>query len=147
MDAEHTTFDDETFDLVYSCMLLHEMPPANVRALFKEVHRILKPGGLMLHYELPPNSATGAYDSFYLDWDSYYNKEPFYKALRDTDMPQLMADSGFSRDHLIQHLVPSLAVHGRDALLAAVQGEGQGVDERIGKLVDGVRWYTFGAWK
>ena len=77
----------------------------------------------------------------------YYNKEPFYKALRDTDMPGLMAESGFAPDQFMQNLVPSLAVHGRDALLAAVRGEGQEVDERISKLVAGVRWYTFGAWK
>ena len=101
----------------------------------------------MIHMELPPNSALTPYDSFYLDWDSYYNKEPFYKALRDANMPELMVDSGFATGRLIQHLVPSLASHGRDALMAAVRGEEQEVDERISKLVEGVRWFTFGAWK
>ena len=33
-----------------------------------------------------PNSATTPYDGFYLDWDSYYNNEPFYKPFRDQEL-------------------------------------------------------------
>ena len=69
-DAEHTGYADESFDVVYSCMFLHEVPGKNIRNIFKEAHRLLKPGGVMIHYELPPNSLLAPYDGFYLDWDS-----------------------------------------------------------------------------
>ena len=48
-------------------------------------HRVLKPGGVLLTMELPPNTSLDPYEQFYLDWDCYYNNEPFYKAFRDQD--------------------------------------------------------------
>ena len=37
--------------------------------------------------ELPPNDALGAYEAFYLDWDCFYNNEPYYKGFRDLSYP------------------------------------------------------------
>ena len=107
-DAEFTGFADESFDVVYSCMFLHEVPGKNIRAIMKEAQRMLKPGGVMIHYELPPNKIMSAYDSFYLDWDSYYNKEPLYKAFRDMDPAEECTAAGFARDRFFNFTAPSL---------------------------------------
>lgn len=146
-DAVETGFEDGSFDIVFSSMLLHEMPPAEVRKLLAEIYRLLKPGGLMLHYELPPNSMTSAYDSFYLDWDSYYNKEPFYKPIRDMDFPEAMEDAGFARADQVVFVVPSMTVYGAEAVREGAGQEDVVLDERISRLVDGVRWFCFGARK
>ena len=79
MDATRCDFaGEEGFDLVWSSMFLHELPPKSVRSVFSEARRLLRKGGLMLHMELPPNCRTEPYESFYFDWDSYYNQEPYY---------------------------------------------------------------------
>ena len=61
------------FDVVFSSMFLHELPLKDIRAYLAEAHRVLKPGGILLTMELPPNNRMEPYDRFYLDWD-YYNK-------------------------------------------------------------------------
>lgn len=146
-DAVDTGFDDASLDIVFSSMLLHEMPPAEVSRLMGEIYRILKPGGLMLHYELPPNSLTDTYDSFYLDWDSYYNKEPFYKPVRDMDMSATMAQAGFDVADQVTFVVPSETMHGAQAVIDSVAQQDQPLDERISRLVEGMSWFCFGARK
>ena len=108
---------------------------------------MLKPGGVMIHYELPPNKIMTAYDSFYLDWDSFYNKEPFYKAFRDMDPAAECATAGFKDDAFFNFVVPSMSFYGKDKVLSEVtQAKAEG-DSNVGRLADGVRWFTFGAWK
>ena len=48
MDALTTDYDDNTFDLVTSTMLIHELPPAEIDQLFAEATRVLAPGGRMV---------------------------------------------------------------------------------------------------
>lgn len=148
-DAEHTGYPDNSFDIIYSCMFLHEVPKKNIRAIFKEAYRMLKPGGVMLHYELPPNKMLGAYDSFYLDWDSFYNKEPFYKAFRDADPEEECTAAGFKKKNYFQFVAPSLNFYGADAISKAVADAKAHTDgeNHMGRLVDGVQWFAFGAWK
>ncbi len=145
-NATQTNFADGSFDLVFSSMFLHELPKKDIRAVFKEAHRLLRPGGLMLHYELPPNDAMNAYDGFYLDWDSYYNYEPFYKGYRDLVPQELCADAGFAPDSFFQTVVPSIGWYGRDAVIESLTGE-QAKDDNTGRLADGVKWYCYGARK
>jgi len=148
-DAEHTNYPDASFDIIYSCMFLHEVPKKSIRAIFKEAYRMLKPGGVMIHYELPPNKMLSAYDSFYLDWDSFYNKEPFYKAFRDSDPQEECVAAGFKKSKYFQYVAPSLNFYGEAAITKAVadaKANTQG-ENHMGRLVDGVQWFTFGAWK
>jgi len=147
MDGADLKFEDETFDIVWSAMVLHEMPMKVVSKVFEESRRVLKPNGLMLHMELPLNKYVEPYEQFYIDWDSYYNKEPFYKSLRDLDVDKAMADAGFEADKLVQFVVPSLHNNGEEALLSAARANAAGVEGNVGKLQGGLKWFTFGAWK
>ncbi len=145
-DARSTGFPDASFDLVFSSMFLHELPLKDIAAVFAEAHRLLRPGGLMLHYELPPNGAMAAYDAFYLDWDSFYNAEPFYRTYRDQDPRQLCSKAGFPADEFFEAIVPSLGWYGAEAISADAAASAT-PDGNTGRLADGVRWYTYGAWK
>ena len=72
-------YNDNSVDVVFSSMFLHELPTPIIKAFFNEAHRVLKPGGVLINMELPPNDALGAYDAFYLDWDCFITTSRFTK--------------------------------------------------------------------
>jgi len=103
--AESIRFPDNSMDVVFSSMFLHELPNKAIRNYLAEAHRVLRPGGVLLNMELPPNDRMAAYDQFYLDWDSYYNNEPFWTRLHEIDLDALMLDAGFAEEELLHGMV------------------------------------------
>ena len=146
MNATQLAFPEQSFDVVFSSMFLHELPLKDIRGFFREALRVLKPGGLFLNMELPPNERMEPYDRFYLDWDSYYNKEPWYKPFRDQDFHKLCTAAGFGAERFIEAVVPRYT-YTPEAEFAAVLAEGAKFDNRTGRLSEDLRWYAFGAWK
>ncbi|MFK7956847.1 MAG: methyltransferase domain-containing protein [Lysobacterales bacterium] len=147
MNATSLTFADNSFDVVFSSMFLHELPLKDIRAFFKEAHRVLKPGGLLLNMELPPNSKVAAYQGFHLDWDTYYNNEPFYKPFRDSNYQELCESAGFAGDEFIEATLPRYTFVGEDAFAEAVDHPTV-FDGQTGRMdPKGTRWYGFGAFK
>ena len=147
MNGTSLTFEDNSVDIVWSAMVLHEMPMRDVAKVFAECHRVLKPGGLMIHMELPLNADVEPYEQFYLDWDAYYNKEPFYKSLRDLDVRSAVTAAGFADEDFFRFIVPSQHNHGADSVIEAARMDANRVEGNVGKLQDGLKWFTFGAWK
>ena len=139
-------FDDNSVDVVFSSMFLHELPKKHIERFLREAFRVLKPGGVLINMELPPNAALTPYDSFYLDWDSYYNNEPFYKNFRDQDYRALCADAGFAADEFFESVMPRFTYADPDDFRSAVTGDTQ-FDEDTGRLSDAIQWYGFGARK
>lgn len=98
MNAEETRFEDGYFDLVVSHILLHETSGKAMPRIFKECHRLLAPGGLMIHADLPPFDLMDPFTQFILDNETWYNNEPFWGAMREVDQPALARDAGFLAD-------------------------------------------------
>jgi SAM-dependent methyltransferase len=95
-DASATGFPDRHFDLVVSHILLHEVSTATLRAIFAECHRLLAPGGVMLHVEVPVrNAQLDPFARFMADWDTEHNNEPFWRGLHDLDLATLARGAGF----------------------------------------------------
>ncbi len=147
-DATALDFEPESFDLVFSSMLLHEIAPDRRQPLFDGIAKVLRPGGLMLHYELPPSSLKSAYENFYLNWDSFYNIEPFYRSFRALELRPVLGKAGLDADNAFDFVTPSLEFWGKDAVIdAAERADNSAGNMPVGRLVKGVKWYGVGAFK
>ncbi|HEX8757296.1 MAG TPA: class I SAM-dependent methyltransferase [Steroidobacteraceae bacterium] len=145
MNATRLAYPDASFDVVFSSMFLHELPVADIHRFFAEARRVLRPGGLLLNMELPPNRELAPYDQFYLDWDCYYNEEPYYRAFRDQDPEALVAAGDFRRDCYFQFVVPQYSYMTEPEFIAAVSAP-PAIGQQTGRLSSGVQWFGFGAW-
>ncbi|MFP6869454.1 MAG: class I SAM-dependent methyltransferase [Nitrospinota bacterium] len=126
-DAEHTDFEDSSFDLIVSHILLHETSRKAVYNIMAECHRLLAPGGMVLHAEAPiRNNELAPFDQFIRDWSTHYNNEPFWGTLHDMDLFDPAEKAGFRRDDVVQVYIPM------------VRGEG---------LMPGGQWFVYGAVK
>jgi SAM-dependent methyltransferase len=106
-NAEATDFADESFDLVVSHILLHEIPGAARRRVFAESYRLLKPGGLMVHLEsqlfLRPPSLVARY---FRDTEVWANSEPFLASSKFEAFPTYALEAGFAPDAFHTPIVP-----------------------------------------
>ncbi len=146
MNAEAMTFDDESFDLIVSCILFHETAPTAVRQIVKECHRVLKPGGLMLHLETPRSFDLDIYDAYCLNWDSYNNDEPFQEAWTGTDMRTVCQDAGFDEDKLEYVVIPDLVCVSEEDFDKAAKGDMR-ADTGAIHWGETINWHLYGAWK
>jgi len=146
MNATDMGFEDNRFDVVFSSMFLHELSVKDINAALKEAHRVLRPGGLLINMELPANKDLEPYDGFYLDWDAYYNNEPYYKKFRDQDYDELCTNAGFKSDKLISFITPQYTYMADADFKEAVENPAD-FGENTGRLASGIQWFAFGAWK
>ncbi|RZF66000.1 class I SAM-dependent methyltransferase [Sphingomonas populi] len=100
MNAERTDFEDGSFDLIVSHILLHETSGKAMPKIFAECYRLLAPGGYMIHADLPPFDLMDPFTQFILDNETYYNNEPFWGAMRDLDQVALAKAAGFPADSI-----------------------------------------------
>jgi len=109
-NAERTDFEDESFDLIVSHILLHETSGRAIRNIFRECLRLLKPGGIMLHVDMLSYAEMDAFDQFMFDNETFYNNEPFWASFRGLDQIVLAQEAGFRAEDLeIEHFSNALA--------------------------------------
>jgi SAM-dependent methyltransferase len=100
---------DASFDWVQTTMFLHELSRPSMRAIFAECHRLLKPGGLMIHVEQPQYTpAMPLFEQAMRDWDSFNNNEPFWSTMHGIDLDALMAEVGFAPEAFIHSHVTAV---------------------------------------
>ena len=73
-----------------------------IRNILHECHRLLKPGGITMHYDPQFSRGLDPHDSFMHDWDAYYNAEPFWGTLHECSVLDLMAEAGFARSKSVE---------------------------------------------
>ena len=96
-----SAFDDGNFDFVMTSIFLHELSIKSLPKIMSEAYRVLASGGAMLHLEQPQyTDDMPVYEQFIRDWDSYNNNEPFWSAMHEIDLEQLLQDLGFAKDSI-----------------------------------------------
>ena len=106
-NAEKTAFEDGSFDLVVGLAMLHETSAKAMQAILNEAHRLLRSGGIVLHYEGRPWDSIDPFDAAVHDWDTHYNAEPFIGKMHDLDTRAMMVRAGFDATRYIEVTVPS----------------------------------------
>lgn len=101
-NAERTNFADESFDLITSSVMLHETSTKAMHAIFAECHRLLRPGGVMVHLEVPiRREHVGLWEQMRCDFEAHYNNEPFMSAISRTDYVAIAERAGFERTDVV----------------------------------------------
>jgi ubiquinone/menaquinone biosynthesis C-methylase UbiE len=95
-NAEATDFEDGSFDLVVSHIMLHETSMRAVPRIVHECARLLRPGGLMMHLEIPRGQGS-AFEQFMYNWETYNNNEAFAGVISELDIPAMATDAGFTQ--------------------------------------------------
>ena len=100
-NAEHTDFEDGSFDLVMSHIMFHETSRTAIPKIFKESRRLLRPGGIMVHADLPNISMIpDLFQQVAVNQDHYDNNEPMWASYHDLDIKALIGAAGFDADKI-----------------------------------------------
>ena len=131
-------FSDESFDWIQSTMFLHETSFKTMPMIFKETHRLLKRGGIVLHVEQPQyTDEMPHYEQAMRDWDAFYNNEPFWTKMHEVDLDDWMTKAGFSKAELIHGGVA--AVVDRDVFPDASEDDSEDYGRKAAWHVIGAR--------
>jgi ubiquinone/menaquinone biosynthesis C-methylase UbiE len=108
-NAEHTDFQEASFDLVLSHIVLHETSKSALPRILGECHRLLSPGGLMLHLEIPRGKTD--VEKFMHNWESYNNNETFSRFMTLIDLKAEALKGGFTSEQVrVDEFAPKLDV-------------------------------------
>ena len=95
-DCVATGYEDASFDVVTSTMLLHELPAEHLRDMLKESFRLLKPGGVAVHLDflVPANDAFACFIHY---THGQRNNEPYMRSLNEIGLADLLRETGFQQ--------------------------------------------------
>jgi 2-polyprenyl-3-methyl-5-hydroxy-6-metoxy-1,4-benzoquinol methylase len=125
MNAERIDFPDESFDLIVSHNAMHEMSARTQQAMFDETHRLLRPGGICIHQDLPLKfSDMTMIRQADIMFDEWYNGELHWSEYAQTDCRAGLERAGFAPEAI--HCEPfPLLDKTMSWLLAAAQKSGE----------------------
>lgn len=95
VDVSRMPYADGSFDLVASHILGHETSKKHLPLMIAEAWRVLKPGGVMFHMDVPIQPGyINLCDQVLHDFQVRHNGEPFWMGWADADIPALMRAAG-----------------------------------------------------
>lgn len=96
-NAERTNFPDGHFDVVFSCVVIHETSQAAMSNIIAESRRLLRPGGVAIHLEVPLIHNFGElWEELSAELEAQFNNEPYWRGALSADYRQLMQAASFS---------------------------------------------------
>lgn len=106
MDAAALKFEDDSFDLVISHNMMHEVSHPMLHKIFAEARRVVKPGGVVVHQDVPVKGADfSPFEKFIFSWQTKNNDEPFWDDFTGADVPSVMRACGFPADRVVETTV------------------------------------------
>lgn len=118
MSGAALSFPDASFDLVVSNNLLHEIGRDNRRAMMSESYRMLMPGNIAIHQDVPLRSASTPVHRVESGWDEQFNGEIFWNVYAGDDLAADMRAAGFAADKVIETRIEKVSGAGGWYLLA-----------------------------
>jgi ubiquinone/menaquinone biosynthesis C-methylase UbiE len=122
--AEALPFPDQSFDIVTSIYLFHEVPPTVRREIAREFRRVLKPGGLLVFMDSLQLGDVPDFDGMLENFPSNFH-EPYYASYIREDLRQLFGEAGLAVTAAEPAFLSKLVVAQR-----AVSDIGNGAAER-----------------
>ncbi len=107
-DCADTKFADRSFDLIVSHNMMHEISDATRRGMLRESWRLLAPGGVCVHQDVPLRFAgLSEFQKFEMSWDTLNNNEPFWEVYANADLAADMRDAGIPADRTLIGSLPA----------------------------------------
>lgn len=103
-NAEALPYADDTFDVVTSVYLFHELPRNARRRVVAELARVLRPGGLLVIEDSAQPSDSPELAAVLAGFPTEFH-EPFYADYLEDDLAGLLGEHGFVVDDVTPHLV------------------------------------------
>lgn len=108
-DAADTGFPDGHFDLIISHNLFHEVAAAHMPKIISECFRLLAPGGIVVHQDVPIQRARlDDWMQALSAWQKDHNDEPFWLDFTDADLPAMMIEAGFDAERVHAEYIQAL---------------------------------------
>jgi len=95
-NAERLPFADQSFDLVTSIYLFHEVPPKVRRIIAAEFARVLRPGGRLIFMDSLQRGDVSAYDGLLEAFPLIFH-EPYYASYTHEDLAALFGETGLEQ--------------------------------------------------
>ncbi|MFW6051118.1 MAG: class I SAM-dependent methyltransferase [Myxococcota bacterium] len=103
-NGEDLPFKDGQFDAVTSVYLFHELPRNARRNVFREMFRVLRPGGVVVIEDSAQISESGAIASILGRFSREFH-EPFYDEYLHDDIAEALTEVGFEVESTEPHFV------------------------------------------
>jgi SAM-dependent methyltransferase len=108
MDVARTRFEDQSFDLIVSHNLMHEISTPTRRGLLRESLRLLRPGGVCVHQDVPLRfPGLSEFRKFEMSWDTLNNNEPYWEAYANADLQPEFRAAGFAEECIYVGSLPA----------------------------------------
>jgi SAM-dependent methyltransferase len=108
-DAAAMPFRDGSFDAVVNVYLTHELPADVRRQVFREIARVLRPGGLFVFADSAQAADVPGFARA-LDLFPEHFHEPYYRSYQREDLPARLDEAGFELERSEVHLFTKVLV-------------------------------------
>jgi ubiquinone/menaquinone biosynthesis C-methylase UbiE len=122
MSGAELRFADGSFDLVVSNNLLHEIGRENRAAMMREARRVVAPGGIVIHQDVPLRAAPSAVHQVERGWDEKFNGEVFWNMYAGDDLIADMRRAGFTPEQITETRIEKVSGAGGWYLLSGEKG-------------------------
>lgn len=121
MSGAALTFQDASFDLVVTNNLLHEIGRDTRQRMMREAHRVVVPGGLVIHQDVPIRAAPSLVAQVERGWDEKYNGEIFWNIYAGDDLKADMRAAGFAAGSIAETSIEKVSGAGGWYLLTGAK--------------------------
>lgn len=108
-NAEALPFADGAFDVATSVYLFHELPRNARRNVVREMHRVLRPGGLLVIEDSAQVSESAEIANALREFPREFH-EPFYADYLEDDLAPVLEAAGFDVVAVETHLVAKVVI-------------------------------------